>query len=231
MKAAGAVLSAILVAAVTAWINAKMAGTPLNGMPGIIRFWKKVFQGSVPVWFVLIVVVFLAAACLLWFAASRKKTGEKVKPGIVVLSTPPPRWSIGAMGEVPVMNISLHMRMAHMAEYSLEIVKAYLEGTDCVAPFFPQVVTGPYDPSVMIHFGVRPILAKDGEAFARKIVLLDQFGNKHRTERIRFQPSPKTSPGFAPGGTPLRCMFCQGTIAMEELADFASVPAHKQCIR
>ena len=109
--------------------------------------------------------------------------------------------------KVPFMSFSFHARLAHKAEHSLEIVKGYLEGTECVVPFMPLVVTGPYDGSVMVHVGVRPILAKDGQTVTRRVVLVDQFGNKHRTERIRFQSSSLPAARFNPSGNAILCFF------------------------
>jgi hypothetical protein len=106
--------------------------------------------------------VVVIAAVLFWFARDAKKAKARIDLCTVLLSTPPPQWNIGAMAKVPLMSFSFHALLAHKAEHSLEIVKGYLEGTECVAPFMPLIVTGPYDSSVIIHVGVRPILAQDG---------------------------------------------------------------------
>jgi hypothetical protein len=226
-----ALFAAVVTAWVGAWVNAKMTGTPLNGVPGIIQFWKGVFLGPVPVWLVLILLVSVVSGCFLWFTWYKKRARQGVDLRIVVLSTPPPRWHIGAKAQVPFMSISFHAQMAHMAGHSLQIVKGYLEGTECVAPFIPLVVAGPHDPSTMVHFGVRPILAHDGQSVARRVVLVDQFGNKHRTERIRFEPSSQPATRFSSGGNAVLCWFCQETIAAEELSEASAVPAHKACIK
>jgi hypothetical protein len=231
MKPAIAAFSVVFTAVVTAWVNAEMAGTPLNGMPGIVRFWKRVLLGSVPVWLAFVFIAAALACCVLWFLAYKKRTQGKVRLSIVVLSTPPPRWQIGAMAQTPCMNVSLHAQLAHLAKHSLIIVKGYLVGTECVAPFMPVTVTGPYDESVMVHFGVRPILAKDGQAITRRIVLVDQFGNAHRTNPIRIEPGRHSASQFSTSGNPIQCWFCRKVIALEELAETSAVPAHKSCIK
>ena len=231
MKPAIAAFSVLFAAVVTAWVNAAMTGTPLNGVPGIIQFWKSMLQGPVPVWLAFVFVVASLAGCVLWFLAYKKRMQGKVHLSIVVLSTPPPRWHIGAMAQTPYMNVSIHAQLAHMAGHSLIIVKGYLEGTECVAPFMPVAVTGPYDQSVMVHLGVRPILAKDGQAITRRIVLVDQFGNAYRTKRIRIEPGHHLASQFSPSGIPIQCWFCRRTIALEELAEASAVPAHKSCIK
>jgi hypothetical protein len=117
-------------------------------------------------------------AVLVFVVVMRRKKGiSKADLRVVVLPTPEPRWGIGAMKNVPYLSIHFHARLAHQENYSLEIVKAYLEGRTCVAPFPPVVVAGPYDPSTMIHFGLHPILVEDGESVTRRVILIDQFGN------------------------------------------------------
>jgi hypothetical protein len=94
-------------------------------------------------------------AVLVFVVVMRRKKGiSKADLRVVVLPTPEPRCGIGAMKNVPYLSIHFHARLAHQENYSLEIVKAYLEGRTCVAPFPPVVVAGPYDPSTMIHFGL-----------------------------------------------------------------------------
>jgi hypothetical protein len=230
-KPAIAVVTVFFGAVVTAWVRAKMEGTPLKGVPGIIRFWVGVFQGPVPVWSALIAVVVVALGLLLSFAAYKKRASGRVDLRIVVLSTPPPQWHIGAMREVPLMSISFRAQMAHLAGHSLQIVKGYLEGTECVGPFTPLVVAGPHDPPQTVHFGVRPILARDGESVAGHVILVDQFGNKHRTERIRFAPASYSAAAFNSVGNEIHCCFCKKTISLEELHESSAVPAHKACIR
>jgi hypothetical protein len=160
----------------------------------------------------------------------RRKKGSSSKADlrIVVLPTPEPRWGIGAMKDVPFMSIHFHARLAHRENYSLEIVKAYLEGATCVAPFPSIVVAGPYDPSTMMHFGIRPILVKDGESVTRRVVLIDQFGNKHLTGKITFESATAQAERFGPAPT---CFFCRGAIAVEDLHRAGEVPAHKRCVK
>ena len=226
-----AALSVFFGAIVTAWVNAKMTGAPLNGLPGIFHFWSGIFRRSAPVWLVCVLLALVVAGCGFWITIHTKRARGKVDLRIVVLSTPTPRWNIGAMGQVPVMMVSFHAQLAHKAELSLQIVKGYLSGTECVTPFIPLVVTGPHDSSVMVHFGVRPIPARDGQSIVRRAVLVDQFGDKHRTGRIRFDPGPRLAVGFNTGSTAISCFFCRKPIAMEDLAESSAVPAHKSCIR
>jgi hypothetical protein len=210
------------------YVKSKMEGTPLNGVSGILSFWKRVFNHPIPMWSVLGAIVVLATTVIL-VTRLRKGRSKKADLKIVVLPTPEPRWSIGAFGTVPYMSLSFHARLAHREDYSLEIVKGYLEGTTCSAPFMPFIVAGPYDNSTTVHLGVRPIMVKDGESITGRIILVDQFGNGHRTEKITFRASSQPAGRF--GATPITCFFCRGVIAMEDLHEAASIPAHKGCVK
>jgi hypothetical protein len=221
-----------LTVAVASWFGApyvksKMEGTHLNGVRGIISFWKGVATRPVPTWSAVVAVLF--AVLVFVIVMRRKKEISKADLRIVVLPTPEPRWGIGAIKDVPYLSIHFHARLAHREKYSLEIVKAHLEGTTCVSPFMPVVVAGPYDRSTMIHFGVHPIFVQDGESITRRVFLIDQFGNKHVTEKVTFKPSNAPASRF--GAAPIKCFFCGGTIAMEELHEASAVPAHKRCVR
>lgn len=229
-KTVTAVISTALLASVTAWVTAKLTGTPLNGVPGILQFWKRMFIHAVPVWVAGILVIVAAALTVLWAVRQRARSRRKVDLRIVVLPTPPPRWSIGAVANVPVMFLHFHARLAHARERSLEIVKGYLEGTQCAAAFPSVVVTGPFDQSQMVHFGVRPIAARPGKALSGRVILVDQFGDRHRSEKITFQPAPEPVRSGQPSST-VTCFFCRGAVAVEDRWDTSVGPVHKACVR
>jgi hypothetical protein len=191
-------------------------------------FWKGIVTRPVPTWSAIAAVLL---AIVFFVVVMRRNKGSSIKADlrIVVLPTPEPRWGIGAMKDVPYLSIHLHARLAHQESYSVEIVKAYLEGTTCVAPFPSIIVAGPYDPSTMIHFGVHPVLVDYGESITRRVVLIDQFGNKHVTEKVTFKPSNAPASRF--GATPVKCFFCGDTIALEELDEASAVPSHKRCVK
>jgi hypothetical protein len=261
-------ISGLVVAAIgwfgAPYVRSKMDGTPLNGVEGILGFWKGVVIRPIPAWVAVAIVILALAAALAWYRW--KMSSREADLRIVVLPTPGPRWNIGAFGATPYMSFSFHARLAHRETFSLEIVKAYLVGTTCVAPFTSLVVAGPNDPPTMVHFGVRPILAEDGESVTRRVVLVDQFGNKHLTEKVRFEASSQPARSFGPAligregttyaasgvdiasgspllvmaataarsaqqGEQLRCWFCGGALAMEDLHAASAVPAHRRCVK
>jgi hypothetical protein len=128
-----------------------------------------------------------AGVLALVFVVARHRNDIDLR--IVPLSTPPPNWSIAAMGKTPILMLSFRARLAHRSPDSVEIVEAWLPGTACVSSFLPIVVAGPYDDPSMIHFGVRPIIARDGKALTKRVILVDQFGNEHRTRKsVTFAP-------------------------------------------
>ena len=96
----------------------------------MIQFWKGFVLHSIPVWLVFLLLIAVMIGSFLWFARYRKNAKATVDLSIVILSTPVPRWNIGAMAKVPFMGFTFHARLAHRADHSLvEIVEGYLEGT------------------------------------------------------------------------------------------------------
>lgn len=211
---------------VKSWLD----GTPLNGIQGMWTFWRRAGTQPIPAW---IGVLAVAVSCLAVIGINKWRNRSRDKPDlrIVVLPTPPPRWGIGAMGDVPYLSASLHARLAHRSEVALEIVNGYLEGTASEAPFIPFIVAGPYDPPQMIHVGVRPIVVGEGRSLKRRVVLVDQFGNRHCTQKVTFRPTTNPPERFGSGNNPINCHFCHQPVALEELAGAAAMPAHRNCIR
>jgi hypothetical protein len=56
--------------------------------------------------------------------------------------------------------------------------------------FSRVIVSGRYDPPTMVHLAVRPILAKPGEKITGRVVLVDQYGSEHLTEKLTFSDNP-----------------------------------------
>lgn len=224
----GALLLALIPVLVAPWVNAAATGTPLNGVSGIVRFWKAAIHRpfGFELWQAVVFLAVVASLALAFRAYGKRHS--KTGLSIVVLSSPPPRWSIGAHGRTPVMFVHFRAQLAHTGPHALRIVEVYLQGTDCMASLGETVVTGPYDAPVTVHTGVRPILSDGHKTFARRAILVDQFGRKHRTEPIRFQPGPNPIPHAL---TALSCHFCGQPVAVEDLAESAALFAHRKCIR
>ena len=211
-------------------IKARLEGSPLNGLPGIIQFWKQVAMYPLPVWF-LVLALLAVSAIVIAALKLRKKPQGKADLRVVVLPTPEPRWGIAASGKTPTLNLTFHANLAHRAEGSLQIIKAYLEGTEPAFPFLPIVVAGPYDEPQVIHLGVRPIIARHGKSLKRRVILVDQFGEKHRTEAIAFHPTVNDLSRFRSGASEIGCIFCGKPIAIEDMSESSHVPAHRKCVK
>jgi len=230
LKAVGSLLVPAIGWLAAPIIKAKLDGSPLNGLTGIIEFWRKLFGQAIPLWAVLLVLMAVAIATVVIVRLKNKPSG-KTDLRIVVLPMPEPRWGIAAVGNTPTLNLTFHANLAHRAHGSLQIVKAYLEGTQPAFPFIPLVVAGPYEEAQVIHLGVRPIVAKPGGALRRRVILVDQFGDKHRTEAITFQPTVNDVRRFQSGASEIKCHVCGRSIAMEELSESSHVAAHRACIK
>jgi len=210
-------------------IKAKMDGTPLNGLPGILTYWKHVVTAPTPLWAVFLVVALAVSGGLI---ALKMRKKSKPHLAIVVLPTPEPRWSIGANKKIPFMSLHFHARFATTEEHPIEIVNGYLKGTKSAAFLSLNiVVAGRHDPSLQVHLAVRPILAQPGEKVTGRVVLIDQYGNKHLTERITFADNPLPPEVFGVGRSAVSCFICGDVISMEDLHPSASFAAHKRCVR
>jgi hypothetical protein len=231
LKALGALVIPAISWVVAPIIKAKLDGSQLNGLSGIVRFWKELLSQEIPLWAVLILVVLAASIATLVILSWKTKPTGKTDLRIVVLPTPEPRWGIAAHGNTPTLNLHFLAQLAHRAEGSLQIVKAFLEGTKPAFAFLPIVVAGPYDEPQMIHLGVRPIIAKPGKVLRRRVILVDQFGDKHRTETISFQPIANDVRQFQGGASEIRCHFCGRSVSIEELSESSHVAAHRACIK
>jgi hypothetical protein len=162
-------------------------------------------------------------------AAPSKKTALSV----IVLTAPEPKWHIGAKGKEPMLNLTIHVNLAHTSDIPLKIVQAYLKGTKPYGVFFQFIVGGPYDEPSIIHFYVRPIIVKGLDKLTRRVVLVDQFGGEHVTAPVTFSTIP-VEPwrrGVTDASQTLKCHICDQPISMMDLHESAAIPAHKRCIR
>lgn len=230
LKVLGALVIPAIGWVVAPIIKAKLDGSPLNGLAGIIEFWKGFLGQGIPLWAVILVLLVVAIAIIVTVRLRNKPPGT-TDLRIVVLPTPVPRWGIGALANTPTLNLTFHAKLSHRAQGSLQIVKAYLDGTQPASPFIPLTIAGPYDESQVIHLGVRPIAAKTGKPLKRRVILVDQFGDKHRTEAITFQPTVNDVRRFQSGTSEIKCHFCGRSIAMEDLSESSHVAAHRACIK
>lgn len=200
-------------------IKAKVDGTPLNGLHGILGYWKHVITVGVPAWAVILAIA-VAVAITLFALKGRKK---KANLSIVIMPHWEPKWGIGAQATKPFMTLDFMAKFATTEEHSLELVKGYLKGTTPVMLLPHIVVSGRYDQPTMVHLWVRPILAQPGEKVSGRVVLIDQYGSEHVAEKITFIDNPQAPEafGFRDGAT-VNCLICRKGIAIEDIHPSAS---------
>jgi hypothetical protein len=214
---------------IVGWIAAPIIKAKIDGTsPGIFPSLKNAIAAPLPAWETFLLV---CAAVAVTFVALRQRK-KKANLSIIVLPSFKPMWSIGAQATTPFMSFHFQARMATTEDHSLEIVKVYLKGMTPVVLFSQIVVAGRYDPPCMVHFAARPILANPGKEFTGRVVLIDQYGDQHITERITFcdNPHPPETFGFREGAT-VNCLICRKEISIEDLHPSASIPAHRQCVK
>jgi hypothetical protein len=209
------------------YVKAKMDGTPLKGVSGILTFWGHIIAAPLPAWAVLLAIVGAVGATFV----ALKKRKRKANLSIIVLPHFEPRWGIGAQRTTPFMSLHFQARFATTEEHSLEIVKGYLNGTDPVMLFSHIIVSGRYDGPTMVHLAVRPILAKAGEKFTGRVILIDQYGSTHLTEKMTFSDNPQPPEAFGFGRSSVNCLICRKVISVEDIHPSASFPAHRECIK
>jgi hypothetical protein len=208
-------------------IKSKMDGTALNGLPGTLAYWKHVIVAPMPAWAVFLLIVTAVGITVVAFKRRKKKADLTIS----VLPHYEPKWGIGAKRTTPFMTLHFQARFATTEEHSLEIVKGYLKGTAPVMLFSQIIVSGRYDQPTMVHLGVRPILAKPGEKVTRRVVLVDQHGGEHVTEKITFSDSPQPPEAFGFGRSTVNCLICRKEISVADIHPSAEFPTHRQCVK
>src|SRR5438067_1035926 len=90
-------------------IRAKVEGEPLNGLNGVAGFWKIQTTRPIPLWLGVLAVVTIGLGTYLVVTKKKQRSADKIDLRIVILSTPPPRWYIGAMGKTPILSLMVHV--------------------------------------------------------------------------------------------------------------------------
>jgi hypothetical protein len=167
------------------------------------------------------------------YALVRKHRNQRIDLRMVAGSPLHSNWSVSLEpgGKKPMLIIMCTMNFAHKENVSVIIKRGYLKGTKAVFPTNDIVVEGAYDPPASICMGVSPVKAKPGQKLTGRLVFVDQFNGKHKSEEITFSPNTvpsdlqvnrlKTSPN---------CVFCNQPVKLEDQAQEAQMTAHTTCI-
>ena len=156
---------------------------------GILAFSKSELLYGVPLWLVVIVCAALYSVVSYLHHQKERRVGSVPDLRIVVSDALKPMWSIGANAAVPHISLRMSAQLTCQNEIDVMILKAYLEETKQTGPFFPVHVPKSRSTHADLFFNVLPIVAKEGQQLTRRVVLLDQFGNK-QAECSRFASHP-----------------------------------------
>ena len=131
-----------------------------------------------------------------------------------------------------MMILLCSLNFAHNENISVILKRGYLQNTKEVLAMNPIVVEGATDPSESITVCVVPVRAKPGKKLKARLVFVDQFNNKHKSEKITFNPNTvpddfiktKILAAFS------KCAFCGQPVTFEDQAKEAQMTAHLRCI-
>lgn len=143
-------------------------------------------------------------------------------------------WTIGQspLDKKPMMILLCSLNFAHAGDGSVILKRAYLQGTREVLAMTPIVVEGAYDPRESFAISIAPVKAKPGKMLKGRLVFVDQFNNRHKSEVLAFRPN--TMPADFIKATILAasqsCAFCGKSVAFEDQAREAQMAAHTRCV-
>lgn len=132
---------------------------------------------------------------------------------VTVHPQPPPMWCL-AFGDQTAMQLSLMADFTHDdPDRTLLLTGAYIKGTKQWHGFIEPIEVPPQElitPQYALPVFVHPVVAKIGETWRGRIIFLDQFKRKHKTDQIEFRfvgpkeypPKAKADVKTASGPTP-----------------------------
>jgi len=202
----------------------------------------KVAEWARPLHGYLVAVFILSSAMLATFGvtavqASIRDRREKRADLRMVSGTPlHATWSVSEtpppLEKKPMMILICQMHFAHAENWSVILKRAYLKGTKEVFPMADIVVEGSCDPQPeSVCIGLTPLKAKPGRDFVGKLIFVDQFNDKHVSEKITFRPNtiPSNMHANRLQSSP-NCVFCGRPVTLEDQAKEAQMTAHTKCI-
>jgi hypothetical protein len=143
-------------------------------------------------------------------------------------------WSIGQspLDKKPMMILLCSLNFAHGEDGSVILRRGYFQGTREVFAMAPIVVEGAYDPRESFSISVAPVKAKPRKTLKGRLIFVDQFNNKHKSEKLTFQPNTIPDDFIRTRiltASP-NCAFCGKPVAFEDQAKEAQMTAHARCI-
>jgi hypothetical protein len=143
-------------------------------------------------------------------------------------------WSIGQspLNKKPMMILLCSMNFAHDEDGSVILRRGYFQGTREVFAMTPIAVEGAYDPRESFAISVAPVKAQPGKPLKGRLIFVDQFNNKHKSEKLTFQPNTMPDNFIRTKiltASP-NCAFCGQPVMFEDQAKEAQMTAHTRCI-
>lgn len=143
-------------------------------------------------------------------------------------------WSIGQspLDRKPMMILLCSLNFAHGGNGSVILKRGYFQGTREVFAMTPIVVEGAYGPRESFAISVAPVKAKLGKTLKGRLIFIDQFNNKHKSETLAFRPNTMPDDFIKTKilAATLNCAFCGASVTFENQAKEAQMTTHTRCI-
>lgn len=142
-------------------------------------------------------------------------------------------WSIGMapITKEPMLMLICEMNFAHCERGSVILKRAHLKGTTEAFPINEIVVNDSCEAPKSICLGVTPIKSQAGQPLTGRLVFVDQFNQKHKSDKITFRPNtvPKEMHERRLQSSP-NCVFCNERVELKDQALEAQMSAHIKCV-
>ena len=111
-------------------------------------------------------------------------------------------WHMGSSNNEPAMQVVTSLHVTNITDEPVTILSAIIKPTDTQGMVFTQHpdenIYGEYPilprrtTSVSVDFFIKPPIKEKGKNFRARIILVDQYGNRHKTPKITFLSDMKT---------------------------------------
>ncbi len=197
--------------------------------------WARPLRGYLVAVFILSFAVLATFGATLVQAKVSHRRDKRVDLRMVPGGTLHASWSVSVtppqLGKKPMMILMCQMHFAHAEDWSVILKRAYLKGTREAFPMADVVVEGSCDQPESICIGLTPLKVKPGQDLVGKLIFVDQFNEKHISEKITFRPNtiPANMHANHLQSSP-NCVFCNQPVTLEDQAKEAQMTAHTACI-
>jgi hypothetical protein len=188
----------------------------------------------------VVIALLVSGAILLTHIASlihtriRDHRDQRIDLRIVVGEPLHASWSIGQspLDRKPMMILLCSLNFAHGEDGSVILKRGYFQGTREVFAMTPIVVEGAYDPRESFSISVAPVKARPGETLKGRLIFVDQFNSKHKSETLTFRPNTMPDDFIRTKilATSPNCAFCGSPVTFEDQAKEAQMTSHTRCI-